>query len=102
MFTFTPWFFIPIGYTPMILYYLSLSLGLLAAPQLMIAFLIGMFYWTFCEYYMHRFIFHGEETWLPNNNFAFAFHFITHGLHHAYPMDRYRLVFPPIFGFFLH
>ena len=25
-------------------------------------------------------------------------HFLLHGIHHAFPMDRYRLVFPPILG----
>jgi 4-hydroxysphinganine ceramide fatty acyl 2-hydroxylase len=28
-----------------------------------------------------------------------AIHFLVHGVHHAFPCDAYRLVFPPILGF---
>jgi sterol desaturase/sphingolipid hydroxylase (fatty acid hydroxylase superfamily) len=26
-------------------------------------------------------------------------HFLVHGIHHAFPNDHYRIVFPPILGF---
>ena len=29
----------------------------------------------------------------------YAFHFNIHGIHHAFPMDKYRLVFPPTIGY---
>lgn len=101
-FSFTPWYMVPICYTPMILYYLSLSIPLLSVTSLILFFILGMFYFSFCEYFFHRFAFHAEETWLPSNNIAFGLHFMFHGVHHAYPMDRFRLVFPPVLGFFLH
>lgn len=49
----------------------------------------------------HRFLFHGEDNWMlyvPHNNWVFTGHFMIHGIHHAFPQDRYRLVFPPIPG----
>lgn len=52
----------------------------------------------------HRFLFHGEDYWMkyvPNNKEIRTFHFLIHGIHHAFPMDRYRLVFPPLPGFIL-
>jgi len=64
--------------------------------------LVGIVYWTFGEYTLHRFLFHGEDYWLmyaPKNRLVLTFHFMIHGIHHAFPMDRYRLVFPPAPGY---
>lgn len=69
-----------------------------------ICFLFGIAYWTFGENVGHRFLFHGEDYWMknfPNNKELRTFHFLIHGIHHAFPMDRYRLVFPPLPGFIL-
>jgi len=54
-------------------------------------FVIGIFTWTFVEYFMHRFIFHFH----PTSDFGRKIHFIFHGVHHDYPCDRLRLVLPP-------
>jgi 4-hydroxysphinganine ceramide fatty acyl 2-hydroxylase len=59
-----------------------------------ITFLIGMVFWTFFEYSLHRFIFHGERYWVPDNQYAIACHFVLNGIHHAYPQDHRRTVFP--------
>ena len=64
----------------------------------LIYFVIGVPLWGFIEYLIHRWIFHGELWILPDNSFAFSLHFLIHGIHHAFPMDRYRLVFPPLPG----
>lgn len=63
---------------------LTLSLTLLA----------GIFFWTFLEYCLHRFIFHfmGESPWLRH------FHYVVHGMHHAHPTDPSRVIFPPFLG----
>ena len=61
----------------------------------------GVFFWTLSEYLLHRFFFHGEDYWLPNHPFILAHHFMIHGIHHAYPMDRYRLVFPVVPGYII-
>ena len=42
----------------------------------------------------HRFIFHCR----PTTNLGACLHFVLHGIHHRYPTDAYRLVFPPILG----
>lgn len=52
----------------------------------------GVLIWTFFEYVVHRFIFHFE----PKQEGLFKkFHFLVHGIHHAYPKDSRRLVMPP-------
>jgi 4-hydroxysphinganine ceramide fatty acyl 2-hydroxylase len=61
--------------------------GLLAAA--------GVLMWTLVEYSLHRWLFHAD-AWMPDSPWAIMGHFIIHGIHHKLPMDRYRLVFPPI------
>jgi sterol desaturase/sphingolipid hydroxylase (fatty acid hydroxylase superfamily) len=50
----------------------------------------GYFVWTLCEYWLHRLVFHlpvvGPKTKRLN--------FLIHGVHHDYPWDESRLVFP--------
>jgi sterol desaturase/sphingolipid hydroxylase (fatty acid hydroxylase superfamily) len=76
-------------YTPVIAYCLWLSQG----GFLMITawFLGGLFFWTFVEYFLHRFLFH----WVPPGKIGERLHFIWHGVHHDFPNDRLRLVLPP-------
>ena len=54
------------------------------------AFGIGLFLWTLGEYTLHRFLFHypakGER--------AERIFFLFHGVHHAQPQDKTRLVMP--------
>jgi 4-hydroxysphinganine ceramide fatty acyl 2-hydroxylase len=67
-----------------------------------IAYFFGMFCWTVIEYNLHRFLFHGEDYWLPENNKIIAIHWMMHGIHHTFPSDRYRLVFPIVPGVVTH
>jgi len=53
-------------------------------------FLAGIFFWTFFEYVLHRFVFH----FYPNWKFQQRFQFTMHGVHHQYPNDKDRLVMP--------
>ena len=53
-------------------------------------FLAGIFFWTFFEYIMHRFVFHFYPDW----KFQQRLQFTMHGVHHQYPNDRDRLVMP--------
>lgn len=55
------------------------------------AFLIGLFVWTFMEYTLHRFLFHFK----PHNKFQERISFLFHGVHHAQPQCKTRLVMPP-------
>jgi len=98
-FTMTPWFAIPLGWAPAIIYYFSLSD--LSVFTTLICLVAGIFLWTFTEYMLHRFFFHGEDYWLPDNTKIIAGHFLIHGIHHAFPMDAYRLVFPVLPGYII-
>jgi sterol desaturase/sphingolipid hydroxylase (fatty acid hydroxylase superfamily) len=55
-----------------------------------VAFVLGLFLWTFTEYTMHRFVFHfkARTPWQERMSFLF------HGVHHAQPQCKTRLVMP--------
>lgn len=61
------------------------TLGVLVA-----AFLLGLFLWTLTEYTLHRFLFHYEAR----SERAKRIFFLFHGVHHAQPQDKTRLVMP--------
>lgn len=77
---------------PVILYFLVSSI-LAGTPALLIlaAFLVGLFIWTLAEYTLHRFLFHFPAK-TPGLQRLF---YLFHGVHHAYPQDKTRLVMPP-------
>ncbi|KAG8863979.1 fatty acid alpha-hydroxylase [Tulasnella sp. 330] len=117
VFTRTKWYVVPCVWLPIaaFLFYRSvtqfagidapvfanpLDLPLSSIPvscylKTLICFFIGNLIWTFLEYTMHRFIFHVDE-YLPDNRVFLTLHFLTHGVHHYLPMDRLRLVMPPV------
>ena len=53
-------------------------------------FLSGIFFWTFFEYVLHRYVFH----FFPEGEFQERVQFLFHGVHHQYPNDKDRLVMP--------
>jgi sterol desaturase/sphingolipid hydroxylase (fatty acid hydroxylase superfamily) len=57
-----------------------------------VAFLLGVLVWTLTEYVVHRFVFHYQPS-SPRMERAF---FLFHGVHHAQPQCKTRLVMPPI------
>lgn len=59
-----------------------------------ISFAIGLLIWPLIEYLLHRLIFH----WAPANpgEKTKRFLFLMHGVHHATPRDKTRLVMPPV------
>ncbi|KAH9941189.1 oxidoreductase [Epithele typhae] len=59
------------------------------------SFFLGNLAWTLLEYIFHRFLFHIDGL-LPDTQAALTFHFLLHGIHHYLPMDRLRLVMPPV------
>lgn len=69
--------------------YYSLSFSV---PKIVLLFAGGMFFWTFFEYIMHRFIFH----WTSDTPRAQRFIYIMHGNHHEFPRDKQRLFMPPV------
>ncbi|HRG97179.1 MAG TPA: sterol desaturase family protein [Polyangiaceae bacterium] len=50
----------------------------------------GVFFWTFAEYVLHRYVFH----FVRESAFWRRFHFLIHGVHHDFPDDKDRLVMP--------
>jgi sterol desaturase/sphingolipid hydroxylase (fatty acid hydroxylase superfamily) len=56
------------------------------------AFLIGLFLWTLAEYVLHRFVFHYPVKSPRAERIVFLFH----GVHHAQPQCKTRLVMPPV------
>ncbi|MHA4847766.1 sterol desaturase family protein [Flavitalea antarctica] len=56
------------------------------------SFFAGMFFWTFFEYVMHRFVFH----YMAENETAVKIVYVIHGNHHEYPRDKERLFMPPL------
>ena len=100
--TFSPWWGIPIVWS-VYLFYCSFYISSDPYENLLLI-IGGLLTWTFGEYALHRFLFHAEDNWLeylPENSGIYMVHFLVHGIHHAFPSDRYRLVFPPVPGFIL-
>jgi len=56
-----------------------------------VCFAAGLFVWTFAEYMLHRFVFHFR----PRTPWQERVSFLFHGVHHAQPMSKTRLVMPP-------
>src|SRR4029079_16749939 len=66
-------------YLPLIIYlpyYTSVNLGFYLW-KILLLFITGMFFWTFFEYIMHRFIFH----WAGDNVIAKRVIYVLHGNH---------------------
>jgi len=58
---------------------------------MVLGFLLGLFIWTLSEYMLHRFVFHFK----PHNKWQERLAFLFHGIHHAQPKVKTRLVMPP-------
>ncbi len=52
----------------------------------------GLVIWTLSEYLLHRFVFHFP----PRNAWQTRLAFLFHGIHHAQPQSKTRLVMPPV------
>jgi sterol desaturase/sphingolipid hydroxylase (fatty acid hydroxylase superfamily) len=57
-----------------------------------ICFVVGLFLWTLVEYTLHRFVFHFRGRTPYQERVIFLFH----GIHHAQPQCKTRLVMPPV------
>jgi sterol desaturase/sphingolipid hydroxylase (fatty acid hydroxylase superfamily) len=81
-------------YLPMIIFlvYYSSTVKELSPLSLSISFLCGVFFWTFFEYFIHRYIFH----LIAETKRAKRIVYVLHGNHHEYPRDRERLFMPPL------
>ena len=66
----------------------------LAGLDAVVAALGGYVFWTLCEYWGHRCVFHFE----PDHGLGARLHWMIHGVHHDHPNDPRRLVLPPAFS----
>lgn len=57
--TMTPPWLIPLAYMPLMYY--AYSNFLLSPVVNFMLFIVGIFYWSFLEYNLHRFMFHSED-----------------------------------------
>lgn len=57
-------------------------------------YIIGLAFWTFFEYLMHRYLFH----LVSDSEAAKRFTYAMHGVHHEEPRDHDRLFMPPVPG----
>jgi sterol desaturase/sphingolipid hydroxylase (fatty acid hydroxylase superfamily) len=69
-----------------------LALQGLSFWPLPLGFLAGLFLWTLAEYVLHRFVFHFHARGERLKRVFFLFH----GVHHAQPQLKTRLVMPPV------
>ena len=53
---------------------------------------LGLFVWSLAEYVLHRFVFH----YPAKSKFGLRMVYLVHGLHHEDPLDKTRLVMPPL------
>ncbi|KAH9926748.1 oxidoreductase [Fomitopsis serialis] len=75
--------------------FMAIHIPTSAVVKTTMCFFLGNFVWTILEYVFHRFLFHIDKL-LPDNPAGITLHFLTHGIHHYLPMDRLRLVMPPV------
>ncbi|MDX1636386.1 MAG: sterol desaturase family protein [Balneolaceae bacterium] len=57
----------------------------------------AMLFWTFFEYFAHRYLFHIDE-YFPDSKIARKVAYTFHGIHHEYPRDTERIIMPPVPG----
>jgi sterol desaturase/sphingolipid hydroxylase (fatty acid hydroxylase superfamily) len=62
----------------------------LSNPNIIFFTFFGLFFWTFAEYTLHRFVFHFK----PKTPFQKRIEFLIHGIHHEDPDDQRRLLMP--------
>jgi sterol desaturase/sphingolipid hydroxylase (fatty acid hydroxylase superfamily) len=69
----------------------GLGLGVSPGAAIVVA-LGGALLWSLAEYVIHRHLFHFAASRPP----GLMLTYVIHGIHHAYPNDRRRLVAPPL------
>jgi dihydroceramide fatty acyl 2-hydroxylase len=69
----------------------SASVNGIPTAQIVGVGVLGLVVWTLAEYGLHRFVFHFRAQSRVGRYLVFLFH----GVHHAAPRDKTRLVMPP-------
>lgn len=81
-------------WTPVVIFFIGSAVLTVGAARwwiVPVGVFAGWFVWTFVEYIMHRFVFHYH----PKTERLKRVFFTMHGVHHAQPMCKTRLVMPP-------
>ncbi len=55
-------------------------------------FAAGVLFWTFSEYWVHRYLYHVKTE----NKWLLRVQHMGHGIHHQFPKDATRLAMPPV------
>jgi dihydroceramide fatty acyl 2-hydroxylase len=84
----------PLIFVPAIALLASLGSGDVRWLSYFAALAGGYVFWTLCEYWGHRAVFHFE----PKHGLGARLHWMIHGVHHDHPSDPMRLVLPPAFS----
>jgi dihydroceramide fatty acyl 2-hydroxylase len=84
----------PLIFIPVIAALGSVGSGDLPWISYLAALAAGYAFWTLCEYWAHRVVFHFE----PKHGLGARLHWMIHGVHHDHPNDPMRLVLPPAFS----
>ncbi len=61
-------------------------------PEMILLFFGGLFFFSFVEYLMHRYLYHIPATTKQRKKIAYT----MHGVHHDYPKDKSRLAMRPV------
>ncbi len=78
-------------FVPVVAVALWFGLARATPAQAVVAIAGGLFFWSLLEYTLHRFVFH-----LPRRGPLSTWLYLTsHGVHHMYPDDPFRLVMVP-------
>jgi len=85
------------GLTIASMIYVALMIKHIPLLEFVGLFVFALFFWTFAEYILHRYMFH----FVNENPLVKRFHFIMHGSHHEFPKDEERLLMPPVPGLIL-
>ncbi len=88
---------IVIIWLPLAVFFMVVGINIAQQNQVSLAYLplaftLGLFIWTLTEYTMHRFVFHFRPRSPRQEKIVFLFH----GVHHAQPQCKTRLVMPPV------
>ena len=85
---------IVVVWVPVIGYLLYVAIRSAVSPPfpgyIPVGVVLGLFLWTVAEYLLHRFLFHYHARTPAAEKIFFLFH----GIHHAQPQDKTRLVMP--------
>jgi sterol desaturase/sphingolipid hydroxylase (fatty acid hydroxylase superfamily) len=77
-------------YGPVVVWFSFTAVQELGATAALAGATAGLALWSLVEYWFHRLLFHYQ----PRSAWGKRLHFLMHGIHHAYPQDRTRLVMP--------